>query len=270
MLRTADLHWYQQLAEGAIAWSRLPVSFRKREQFQSLLGSGILRKERQGAGFVVCVYEAEAYAQFLRTISPAGAKQQSTKSVDNVARFRNSKAATKAVFGIVFLRGSGIVQVNGQAVDLAHYTSQFGLFSTTLTQLETDRICIVENLDCFMQAEKLVGPDWTLMHTYGRLGSQIIQSLQAREILHFPDYDYTGLDEFLRLQEIQQHATLFVPDQLESLFHTFSTHLKKGATPSARVRNSDHPELVRIKNLIAQSNRMLEQQACFIDQNPAL
>jgi len=72
------------------------------------------------------------------------------------------------------------------------------------------------------------------------------------------------------LQEMQQHATLFVPDQLESLFHTFSTHLKKGASPSARVRNSDHAEVVRIKNLIAQSNRMLEQQACFIDQNPAL
>jgi hypothetical protein len=139
-------------------------------------------------------------------------------------------------------------------------TDRFGLFAAYQPIFKADKVCFVENLESFMKAESLLGNDYVYLHKYGRIGANAIKGIEANEVMVFSDYDFIGLDEYLRIKEVFEQACLFVPADFKSFFERFCCELPEKQIPTQRVMQSTLPEVVEIRELVLKNNRFLEQE----------
>ncbi|MCB0585138.1 MAG: hypothetical protein KDD06_07435 [Phaeodactylibacter sp.] len=263
---TPRKRFYLKIKEAPIPARSLPAGMRDSEEFGQLLGSGIIRREKRGRGYVYQVAEQEAFAAFLEANFPVEAVAEGVvEGAANVAHYRDSKARQRPGKRIFLLRGRREVIVNDITVGLEEHTANFGFFAASIRKAVLGKVCSVENLDVFMAAEDVLGDSWTFLHPYGRIGQQPIRGIQAEEWLHFPDYDYTGLEEYLRIKEVHPHAQLYLPDNLEALHHRFSKPMKAGARMKKRARTSQLPEVARVRSLLEKTGRFLEQEILLHD-----
>jgi hypothetical protein len=269
MSKETELRTFSRLAAGEqLAWGSVPKSVKNGPSLSELLATGVLTKVRRGAGQVLIVADPDALESFLDSRFPGRHSAAAGDGIGNVKRYRDSKGGKKESIGIVLLRGWQTISVNDEQVDLTYFTQHFSSFSVVKPQLKAKKLCLVENLDTFVEAEGLLGKDWIFAHTYGRLGLKTLAGLEAEEILHFGDWDFTGLDEYLRLREQFPQTQLYLPDNLEALWATSSKPLKKGAVITKRLKDSDDPGVVRVLSLLSTTNKFLEQQAVFPSPNP--
>ncbi len=267
MSNETELRALQRLElEGRVAGSQVPRTVRNGNAFQQLLSAGILVEIRSGAGRVITVGKAESFTNFLNARYPGRGELREAEAIANVARYRNTKGGQKTAFRVVLLRGRGVIELNGHSYDLGRATDQFGCASCIMPRIRAERICVVENLDTFSIAEDLLG-DRTFVHPYGRIGKHTLAGLETDDLLHFGDYDFTGLADFLRLKSAFPNARLYLPDNLEELWQAYSTPLKAKANAPDRVLGNTLPEVKRVLHLLADTGRFLEQQALFVS-NP--
>lgn len=271
MSKETELRTFSRLAAGEqLAWGSVPKSVQNSNSLSELLATGVLTKVRRGAGRTLIAADLAALERFLDNRFPGRHSGVAGDGIANVKRYRDSKGGKKESIGVVLLRGWQPILVNGAQVDLAYYTEHFSSFSVVKPQLKVQKLCLVENLDTFVIAERVLGRDWTFAHTYGRLGLKTLTGLAAEEILHFGDWDFTGLDEYLRLREQFPQTQLYLPENLEALWTTSSKPLKKGAVITKRLKESEDTGVIRVLSLLGITNQFLEQQAVFSSQNPVL
>lgn len=259
--------WLRLLDTGQLPSTQAPRSVQEGEAFAQLLGSGILAWRRKGSGRVVAVLDAEALAQYVAQHFPEHRSQAGGDGISNLRRYRNSKAAAKTAVQVVLLRGQGEVTLNGQTIDLGHYTTSYGCMAALAPRLRAPQVCTVENLDCFLRAEEVLGPGMVFLHPYGRLGPGSLPGLEAGVLWHFGDYDFTGLNDYLNLRARHPQAQLYLPDQLETYWQAYAQPLKAKAVPSKKVQDCTLPAVQRVLNLLATTQQFLEQQALFADPN---
>lgn len=247
--------------------SNLSMTVRGSTDWQNWLAAGFVEAERRGSSLYFRVIDREALREIFHQKFPGEADNDGS-AVDNVRAFGDSKARARTTQGVCFLRGWQTASINGCTVDLDEATQRFGLFAAVLSDLQADQICLVENLDSFLQAEKVVGTDWLLLHTYGRVGKEWLQKISCHEMLVFSDYDFVGLEEFLRVRDVFPEARFFMPDQYEALWIKYAKPLKKrdGGEQLAtrRVSGSQHPVVVSIREQLLRTGKFLEQQALFM------
>uniref|UniRef100_UPI0040478AA1 hypothetical protein n=1 Tax=Roseivirga sp. TaxID=1964215 RepID=UPI0040478AA1 len=180
---------------------------------------------------------------------------------DNVRKFRNSKIQKTVSTPIFMLRGFETIRINGNEVNLEDYTSKFQIFACNAERIEAKHICIVENLDTFLVAEKLLGKSFVFLHKYGRIGKESLNCLFTKHLLVFVDYDFNGLEEFLRIKEVFDFAQLHIPENYDELFSKYSQSLKGNkAEMTNRIKQSSDINVIRIRESIIRNNRFLEQQ----------
>ena len=268
MSNETELRSLQRLErEGEVARTQVPASIQKGNRFRQFLEAGILREVSRGSGSCYRVEQPEALREILDHHFPGRHEKAEATAVGNLHRLRDTKGGSRESTGVVLLRGNGPIRLNGHAFALGEATQRYGLAACRQPTIGAKRVCLVENLDSFLQAEDLLGLDWTLLHTYGRLGNTTLSGLQAERILHFGDYDFTGLNEYLKLKRLFPKAALYVPEELERSWETYSRPLKRGATATPAVIRSRERPVVRIRELLRTTGRFLEQQALFIGLN---
>jgi len=107
----------------------------------------------------------------------------------------------------------------------------------------------------------LLGVDFLFAHKYGRIGKDSISMIQAKEILVFVDYDFNGLDEYLRIKDVFNNAELYLPQNYDELFEKYSQALSGNkAKMSNSVKNSKDSVVIKIREQVARTNRFLEQE----------
>ena len=255
------------LEAETIAESNLSMTVRDSPDWQNWLAAGFVEMERKGSSASFRVIDREALREIFHQKFPGEAEDDGS-AADNVRAFGDSKARARNSHGVCLLRGWQPASINDCTVDLDEMTQKFGLFAAVLNRLQADRICIVENLDCFRQAEKLLGTDWLLLHAYGRVGRKWLGKIICREMLVFSDYDFVGLEEFLRVREVFPEAQFYWPEQYEALCVSYAKPLKKRnegeQLATRRVRESQHPTVVSLREQLLRTGKFLEQQALFI------
>lgn len=259
-MKTIDFKTYKSLFESkSISKSAIPRSVLQSGTFQNLLRAEILKSIKVGRGLKIEVSKENEFDKFFKTSFP---EQNVSKSKSgNIKMFRNSKA-TKVENNPIFLfRGFKSFQINNQLVNIEKSTTDFGLFSVIPNSVTIDKICFVENLETFLNAEKLLGKEYLFVHKYGRIGKESISMIKAKEVLVFVDYDFNGLDEYLRIKEVFKNAELYLPTNYNELFEKHSATLKGNkAKMSNSVKNSKDSIVVKIREQVARTNRFLEQE----------
>jgi len=264
-MKEIDFKTYKILkVEKSVSLKKIPQSVCNSDSFENLLQSGILSKRKKGRGYIVSIEKLPEFNVFFKNSFPTD-KIEYSKSA-NIKKYRDSKARQIKNESIFFIRGFHNATINSRTINLKEYTNDFGLFAVKNPKIKTDKICFVENLDTFLKAEKLFGSKYIYLHKYGRIGIDSIKSIVSNEILVFVDYDFNGLDEFLRIKSVFNNATLFVPDNFETLFIKYSKTLKGNkAQMSTRVKTSDIEQGIKIREFVIRNNRFLEQEVLIDD-----
>ncbi|MFT3979254.1 MAG: DUF2220 family protein [Ferruginibacter sp.] len=263
-MKQTDYKFYAELKLKAISLNRTPKAVKGSSIFKNLLGAGILDTEKSGRGTNVVIRKQSEYDNFLKMNFPAVDNLTSTKS-NNIRQFKSSKARRTQELPMYFLRGFKPIEVADITVDLEYHTKTFGFFGLTIPSIKTENICFVENKNTFLNAENLLGQDWIYIHSYGRIGKENLKKIVCNKVLAFVDYDFNGLDEFLRIKNQFIEAELFIPDNFNELYNTYSTHMKGKQKASKKVSESEIPQVVMLRNLVQKSNKFLEQEILIND-----
>lgn len=263
-MKEIDYRFYSSLKSGEQSLSQVPKIVRGSAHFAGLVSAGIITIPRVGRGSKVIVEKPDAFEQFLNNAFPDDAEQVVSKA-SNIRRYRNSKAKRVNSVPIFFLRGFKSVVVNHRAIDLSAYLENFGLFSAQLHAIETEKVCFVENLETFLKAEQILGTSFLYLHKYGRIGTDSLANIVAKEVVVFVDYDFNGLDEYLRIKSILPNSRFYLPSNFDELFDKYSRKLDGSQKASTRVNQSTLEEVVKIRELISRTNHFLEQEILMHD-----
>ena len=266
------------LADGSLPASQIPASLR--DETERLVENGVLQWERAGAGRRLTVLQPDLLARIRDRHFPDDADRATSPRATAVATMRNSKQGASIGLEPLFLRalsGPPLLR-NGEDLQLRATTTRTGVASLLLQPDDqwhyTGRLITVENLECFLHAEKLGVPFDLAIYTAGRISAQLLRWISTlvasgATLTHCGDYDPTGLDEFRRLLEAtDQHAQLHLPPQLPQLFERYSQPALltgRSAQLLHRLRSVPHPALQTVIDLIHQHNAGLEQEALLLD-----
>lgn len=259
-MKEVDFKTYQLFLENkSVSKSVIPKSVLQSDTFQNLLQAEILKSSKLGRGFKIEVSKETEFEKFFKSSFPE--QDVSKTKSGNIKKYRNSKATKINNSPIFLFRGFNAYQINKETVDLAKQTRDFGLFSAVPNSVIADKICFVENLETFLNAEKLLGNEFLFAHKYGRIGKDSISMIKAKKVLVFVDYDFNGLDEYLRIKEVFENAELYLPNNYNELFLKHSASLKGNkAKMSKAVMTSDDSTVVKIREQVARTNKFLEQE----------
>lgn len=259
-MNQTDFRTYKKLKEDSFLTEKtIPKTLLSSHHFKGLVSSLILEKTKSGRGFRYEIRKPTEFENFFTTHFPEDIEVKDKS--DNVRKFRNSKVQKTVSTPIFMLRGFETIKINDNEINLEDYTNKFQLFACNADKIEAKHICIVENLDTFLVAEKLLGKNLVFLHKYGRIGKESLGSLATNQLLVFVDYDFNGLEEFLRIKEVFDFAQLYIPTNYDELFKKYSQSLKGNkAEMTNRIKQSSDKNVIKIRESIIRNNRFLEQQ----------
>lgn len=266
MMTITDYNFLQKLKTEKINCSLIPKTVKKANYFQNLIETEVIILEGNWKRGSIKLNENEQvyFEVFLKNNLPNEITQEIDRA-NNIKALRNSKGRQTESNSIVFLRGKQPIKINEIEVDLEFYTQNFGVFSIVLNSLVCEKICFVENLYSFLNVEKVITENYVFVHTYGRVGKKLLDKIQTQEVLVFSDYDFVGLDEYLKFKEKFNKTTFFIPENYNFLSQTYSRPLKDAnketsQKPSERVQNATDEVVIKIRNQIFQTQHFLEQE----------
>ncbi|MEM1007993.1 MAG: hypothetical protein AAGJ35_03225 [Myxococcota bacterium] len=269
MNKTQARFYFKLSRQSHLPASQIPRTIATDNTFQQLKESGIITIEPKAAGNILVIANPNQYQQFLQLHFPNGdpTHTQPRNTIESHHHYNNSKSArSKSQTPIIFLRGNHTIQLNGQHIDLSYPIQHFQLFATVLQTLRTPKLCFIENKEPFLRAEAVIPQAYTYLHTYGRIGKNVLKKLQVDELLVFSDYDYVGLNEYLTCKEHIQHTTFYLPSNYDTLFRRHARDLKPRKTGQKliqKVKASNDPTVCRLRTQIESTNKFLEQEALF-------
>jgi hypothetical protein len=254
-----------------------------RQLTASLIAGGVLTWQRGGPGQRLVVSDQERFAEFIAATYPLSAGEISdlpSARVSGVGRYRDSKAITNDNGEIISVRAwtDDALRCDGNPIPATTHTTQFGVFSFLLNDCNRhtlhEQCALVENPSVFTAFENLAIPTKIVFLGRGRISERFLNWFRSQtdvgfSLLHLPDYDPVGLDEFERLRKrLGNRVRLHVPDDLSHRFERFGNRdlLSKpnSQTIFARLRRAECPEVLRIVRLIDRYNAGLEQEALLL------
>lgn len=264
--------WMSKLLElGYIAYSQAG-SQAAMQTLTKLATLGLVKFEVQGSRRKIVVLDAGQFRRWVEAnyplLDPLATTELPARS-QNITRRRNSKAGqTTHDVQPIMLKWFD----PDPTVPLAHLTRQYGLVGLTSDRLNNLnlsrpwRLLTVENWESFYTLDY---PEPTSLIVAVYLGGQVSEVILTAlvhlnpppsQLLHFGDYDWTGLAIFQRIQTAFPAATLYVPANIETLFQRHGNRKLVEVQAVSSQLNLNHSDCRRVVELIAQYNAGLEQE----------
>ena len=260
--------------------SSVPKADRRR--LQSLFDAGIIEEVRAGAGRRLIVTNQAALRAFAESLYPSGLEGFTgdlPARSKAVAELRDSKRAIGKSPTTLLIRGfNGCAFQRGESrLPVAEWTESAGVAALCLDSMGgwecRGTLGLVENLETFWHIERIAPFVDLAVYAEGRIGADVLDWLNSpgmirTRVVHFPDYDPVGMDEYLRIKRAcPERAELFRPDDLEKLFARFGKAqlLHDSKAVLARLRKSAERDVRYVVELMDRYGVGLEQEALLID-----
>ncbi|MDD2736362.1 MAG: hypothetical protein PHF56_20715 [Desulfuromonadaceae bacterium] len=258
------------------------ISTTDRRRLQSLFDANVIDEVKSGAGRCLIVRNQTALNTFILSLYPSGLegyKGDLPSRSKAVADRRDSKKAIGRNPTIVLVRGFNgcIFEKNEALLPVAEWTRIAGVASLCLDSMDgwkcNGTIGTVENLETFWHIEKIAPFVDLAIYAEGRIGADVLDWLKSpdmieAEMVHFPDYDPVGMDEYLRIKSAcPDRAKFFCPADLEKLFIRFGKAqlLSDNSAVLARLRKNVDSDIRYVVELMDRYGVGLEQEALLID-----
>lgn len=262
-MQEIEFRFYEKLKKlGFVSGSNVPKTIIKSKEFNSLTLSKIVIREKKGRGHIYIINKEDKFNDFYNKCFP----NANIKVVDEITsqlKFKNTKAVFTEKERVILIRGNNNIIVDDIEVDLKSTTQNYGFLGMLFKKLYASKVCYVENLQSFLMADKLLGDEYVYIHFYGRLPKvDILKRLSCEEYLHFGDYDFTGLNEYLRACELYNNCNIYIPNNFDEIFDKYSKTREEKDVQHKNIKESTNPNVIRIKNKI-EKGLFLEQQILF-------
>jgi hypothetical protein len=259
--------WVSQLLErGSVPYSQV-----NQVVLADLQSLQLVVIQLQGNRRRIVVHEPEQFRVWAAQRFPAmeAELEELAQRGRNIAGGRNSKAGptTHAVQPIVFKWFD-----TDPRHPLSETTQKFGLVAATSDRLAAVQwpavwwLLTVENWESFYRLNySQVATPLITIYLGGQVPDVTLTKLaeiqpQPAAILHFGDYDWTGLAIFQRVQAKWSYARLYVPGDLEGLFQRYSQRLLASTQTPPIGSVQWAPDCLQVIDLIARYNAGLEQE----------
>lgn len=208
----AALNKLTAAADGLIA-SRLTQSQRKAlDDFAR--HTGAIRKQRKGNGTLYRISKPAVIQQKQQILSPLQVPDaELPQRAANIGQSRTSKGAQhqhSCCYVLLKAKGNVSWQNNGHKLNLTERTRHEGAACLQIGNTDSDDwtsqqpLWLIENQALFDRTDWLTAPNATLIWYRGQLQDQLIDWLAAKhrspQLIHFPDYDGVGLNNYTRLK----------------------------------------------------------------------
>lgn len=217
---------------GSLPASQLTGKMRAR--LDPLFRVGALVEEHQGRGKRVDLKHRESLERWIGSNYPSGLLGTDAAlpaRAESAANFRNTKRGRALEVALVHMRGFGQCRLKRGPCEqpLAALTAAFGVAGVLIDPAQpwqlSGTLGIVENLELFMQIERVVPALDAALWAAGRLANHVLSWLGKQDqlqVIHFGDYDPVGLSEYLRLRAtLGQRVQLYVPPDFEERLSRF-------------------------------------------------
>lgn len=194
----------------------------------------------------------------------------------NIARVRKSKRGdARHAVQPLFMRWFA-AHADGLWVELTRRCGIVGVLSDRVHALGMPcpwRLLTVENWEPFVRLSYMPAEGAIVaVYASGAISAEALRALASIDpppaaVVHFGDFDWTGLSIYRRIRAALPNAQLYVPDNIEDLFRTASNHELASTQTPLTLRPDDPPAVRFIADLIARWNAGLEQE---IVRPPAL
>ena len=246
-----------------------------------LLETSVVAEDRAGGGRRLVVRDSAALLAFYRDKFPdAAAFAGAGTRLQGVAQFRDSKTFATDTPQIISLRSwnEEALLKEGHPAGAAALTARHGVFSFLLDERGTYALrgpcALVENPAVFTNFERLRLPVELAIYAHGRTSNRLLDWLVGMTapdftLLHLPDYDPFGLDDFERLRrQLGPRVQLYVPPDLAERFARFANPalLDHSNTRAllANLRARASAEVLPVLDLIHRHNAGLEQEVLLL------
>jgi hypothetical protein len=258
------------------------ISRTDRQRLRTLFDAGVIEEVRSGAGRRLVVTNQTALRAFMLSLYPSGLegyKGDLPSRSRAVAERRDSKKASGKRPTILLARGFNgcTFQKDESRLPVAEWTESAGVASLCLDAmtgwLYQGTLGLVENLETFRHIEKIAPFLDLAIYAEGRIGADVLHWLSSpgmmkAGIVHFPDYDPVGMDEYLRIKRACPERTeLFLPTDLEKLFGRYGKAqlLHDSSAILARLRKSADSEVRYVVELMDRYGVGVEQESLMIE-----
>nr|WP_319491689.1 hypothetical protein [uncultured Desulfobacter sp.] len=214
------------------------VSKSAHSKIQQFRDAGFISWEKAGRGGRYILIDRNGLKKLLKATGYHGSSEGLTPKAKAVSRHCDAHAGNDHSLVIhISIKGNGIVwRKNGVPVDINSIVKDCGMASIVVRpedEWETDSpIALVENIDLLVYAKEyfadkpfqgniLYYAGWTGAKTIDWLGKQAL----APEII-FPDYDFVGLKNYLKLKNHFPGLRLHIPAGLPELVKRFGNKEK--------------------------------------------
>ncbi len=179
------------------------------ETFKKLVLLNAIAKVKKGGGRVWLCEKKEIVESHILFLFPNGfVDPDRGDRHKNIRKTRNSKSKNRDSYNLSFARGLCEYEYNGEVLR----NTQGEAIGKSTKSLSSKKICFVENLENFMTNKHLINDGWLLFHISGRIGSALLERIEADEVMHFGDLDYVGLNEYATIRQRFPSAILYVPE----------------------------------------------------------
>jgi len=228
--------------------------------FNRLIASEIVVKESKGAGHIWRVNKRDALIENKKHYFPNEISEIDSSKAEryqNIRTNRNSKSKSRKSYRLFFLRSHSPFSLNSQKT-----LNSDKPMGGQLDDLVADKICFIENLESFMVDNIFINQGWTLIYINGRIGKEILERIEAKEVMHFGDLDYVGLNEYARIREVFAQAYLYIPpnyfNDVEK-YGIFIDKKQKASNELLELSNNDE-KVAKILDHLHKNNTFLEQE----------
>ncbi len=268
------------LKDGGLPASLLADKMRAR--LDPLFRVGALVEAHQGRGKRIELKHRESLERWIGNNYPSGllgTEASLPARAESAANFRNTKRGRALEVALVHMRGFGQCRLLRGASEqpLAAMTAAFGIAGVIIDPAEpwqlSGTLGIVENLELFMQIERVVPALDAALWSAGRLANHVLGWLGKQDqlrIVHFGDYDPVGLSEYLRLRALLgERVQLYIPSDLEERLSRFGQRelLVKSAGLFAKVRCEADEAVRSVLAIMERHGLGLEQESILIPLN---
>ena len=228
--------------------------------FNRLIASETVVKERKGAGYIWRVKKRDALLKNKKHYFPNEISEIDSSKGErykNIRTNRDSKSKSRKSYRLFFLRSHTSFSLNGQK-----FLNSNEPRGGQLDSLVVSKVCFVENLESFMEDNIFINQGWTLIYVNGRIGEEIVERIEANEVMHFGDLDYVGLDEYARIKEVFSKAHLYIPSNYfkdVEKYGIFIETKQKASNKLLELSKSDS-QVEKVLDHLHKNNTFLEQE----------
>ena len=245
-------------------------------EMQSLFDSGVVAIVRSGAGQAIQVQNENALEAFVRAHFPQNEVVADLPVRATALRMmRNTKQARRKESAMLLLRALRPLRcaLDGKALDVFSLTQSCGAVAVVLDGKRCwemqGQIALIENMECFLHAERMRLDVDAVIYTAGRLSGLALDYLASSDLqncayLHCPDYDPVGLAEYVRYRKrLHDRILLYVPEHLRELLQTYGKPVLlqgRNGQIMQTLRREASADIRDILQMLDEANAGLEQE----------